>query len=187
MVSTGTCAHLPLPKESVDYVFTDPPFGENIFYADLNFLVGSWHRVVTDSEPEAIVDSAKKKTTTNYQTLMRACFEEYARVLKPGRWMTVVFSNSSNAVWRAIQEALGTAGFVVADVRTLDKQQGSFRQLTSTAVKQDLVISAYKPLPGRLPSGSCSGVVGRGRVGLRHRTPCACATHHSSGRRSRSC
>ena len=59
--------------------------------------------------------------------------------------MTVVFSNSSNAVWRAIQEALGTAGFVVADVRTLDKQQGSFHQVTSTAVKQDLVISAYKP------------------------------------------
>jgi hypothetical protein len=59
--------------------------------------------------------------------------------------MTVVFSNSSNAVWRAIQEALGTSGFVVADVRTLDKQQGSFHQVTSTAVKQDLVISAYKP------------------------------------------
>ena len=76
---------------------------------------------------------------------MRACFDEYARVLKPGRWMTVVFSNSANAVWRAIQEALGTAGFVVADVRTLDKQQGSYRQVTSTAVKQDLVISVYKP------------------------------------------
>lgn len=59
--------------------------------------------------------------------------------------MTVVFSNASNAVWRAIQEAIGTAGFVVADVRTLDKQQGSFKQVTSSAVKQDLVISAYKP------------------------------------------
>jgi hypothetical protein len=37
------------------------------------------------------------------------------------------------------------AGFVVADVRTMDKQQGSYRQVTSSAVKQDLVISAYKP------------------------------------------
>ena len=76
---------------------------------------------------------------------MRACFDEYARVLKAGRWITIVFSNSKNSVWRAIQEALGTAGFIVADVRTLDKQQGSYRQVTSTAVKQDLVISAYKP------------------------------------------
>ena len=111
----------------------------------MNFLVESWHRVLTDVAAEAIVDSAKKKDIVDYQALMRASFEEYARGLKPGHWMTVVFSNSANAVWRAIQEALGTAGFVVADVRTLDKQQGSYRQVTSTAVKQDLVISAYKP------------------------------------------
>ena len=142
---TGTCAAIQTHNDSIDYIFTDPPFGENIYYADLNFLVEAWHRVLTEAEPEAIVDKAKKKDILHYQTLMRACFEEYARVLKPGRWMTVVFSNSANAVWRAIQEALGTAGFVVADVRTLDKQQGSYRQVTSTAVKQDLVISAYKP------------------------------------------
>lgn len=144
-VSTGTCAAMPLPDRSVDYVFTDPPFGENIYYADLNFLVEAWHRVRTDESPEAIVDRARQKLLEEYQSLMRQCFEEYARVLKPGRWITIVFSNSKNSIWHAIQEALGSAGFVVADVRTLDKQQGSFKQVTSTAVKQDLVISAYKP------------------------------------------
>jgi hypothetical protein len=144
-ITTGTCAAMPLASQSVDYVFTDPPFGENIFYADLNFLVEAWHRVRTDAAPEAIIDEPKNKGLSEYQDLMRRCFEEYFRVLKPGRWMTVVFSNSSNGVWRAIQEAMGVAGFVVADVRTLDKQQGSYRQVTSSAVKQDLVISAYKP------------------------------------------
>lgn len=143
--STGTCSYLSLPGNSVDYIFTDPPFGENKYYADLNYMVESWHRVFTNAEPEAIVDQAKDKDLLDYQALMRACFAEYARVLKPGRWMTVVFSNSSNAVWRAIQEALGTAGFVIADVRTLDKKQYAYRQVTSSAVKQDLVISAYKP------------------------------------------
>jgi hypothetical protein len=142
---TGSCSSIQIPDDTIDYIFTDPPFGENIYYADLNYLVESWHRIITDSDPEAIVDGGKDKGIVEYHALMRACFEEYARVLKPGRWMTVVFSNSANAVWRAIQEALGTAGFVVADVRTLDKQQGSYRQVTSTAVKQDLVISAYKP------------------------------------------
>jgi predicted RNA-binding Zn-ribbon protein involved in translation (DUF1610 family) len=144
-ITTGACAAIPLASQSVDYVFTDPPFGENIFYADLNFLVEAWHRVRTDSAPEAIIDEPKNKGLNEYQDLMRRCFEEYFRVLKPGRWMTVVFSNSSNRVWRAIQEAMGVAGFVVADVRTLDRQQGSYRQVTSSAVKQDLVISAYKP------------------------------------------
>lgn len=145
VITTGTAATLGLPNNSVDYIFTDPPFGENIYYADLNFLVESWHRVKTNAQTEAIIDRAKGKHLFDYQHLMQRCFEEYHRVLKSGRWMTVVFHNSLNAVWNAIQEAMLAAGFVVADVRTLDKQQGSYRQVTSTAVKQDLVISAYKP------------------------------------------
>lgn len=144
-ITVGSCSAIPLPDDCVDYVFTDPPFGENIYYADLNFLVESWHGLITDSEPEAIVDRVKKKALLDYQHLMAACFTEYQRVLKPGRWMTVVFHNSSNAVWNAIQEALLAAGFMVADVRTLDKKQGSFQQTTNLVVKQDLVISAYKP------------------------------------------
>ena len=60
--------------------------------------------------------------------------------------MTVVFHNSHNSVWNAIQEAMSSVGFVVADVRILDKQQSSYRQVTGiTAVKKDLVISAYRP------------------------------------------
>lgn len=144
-IGTGSCAALPIGDNSIDYVFTDPPFGANIFYADLNFVIESWHRVLTETAAEAIIDQPKKKGLHEYQGMMRRCFVEYFRVLKPRRWMTVVFSNSSNSVWRAIQEAMGVAGFVVADVRTLDKQLGSYRQVTSTAVKQDLVISAYKP------------------------------------------
>lgn len=148
IVTTSTTASLGIPDNSADYVFTDPPFGENIYYADLNFLVESWHGVLTNAAPEAIVDRFKKKGLPEYQRLMQRSFEEYQRVLKPGRWITVVFHNSRNAVRTAIQEAMLAAGFVVADVRTMDKRQGSYRQVTSTAVKQDLVISAYKPNDG---------------------------------------
>ncbi len=163
LISTGTAASLDLPDKSIDYIFTDPPFGENIYYADLNFLVESWHRVWTNAVPEAIIDKAKGKELADYQDLMQQCFTEYFRVLKPGRWMTVVFHNSRNAIWNAIQEAMLVAGFVVADVRTMDKQQGSYRQVTSTAVKQDLVISAYKPNGGleerfQLEAGTKEGV-----------------------------
>ena len=172
-VSTGDCGALDLPDNAVDYVFTDPPFGENIYYADLNYLVESWHRVRTASGPEAIIDRAKGKDLTDYLHAMQRCFAEYRRVLKPGRWMTVVFHNSRNAVWNAIQEAILAAGFVVADVRTLDKRQGSYRQVTSTAVKQDLVISAYKPNYGlearfELAAGTEEGVWDFVRTHLRH-------------------
>ena len=63
--------------------------------------------------------------------------------------MTVEFSNSQASVWNAIQTTLQEAGFVVANVAALDKQQRSFKSVTTTtAVKQDLVISAYKPNGG---------------------------------------
>ena len=148
IVGTNTCASNGIPDNSIDYIFTDPPFGDNIYYSDLNFVVESWHGIRTAVSDEAIVDKKKRKGLGDYQHLMQQCFIECCRVLKPGRWMTVVFHNSKSTVWNAIQEAMLAAGFIVADVRTLDKQQGSYRQVTSSAVKQDLVISAYKPNGG---------------------------------------
>ena len=147
LVGTGSLTDAKnVPSESIDYIFTDPPFGDNLNYSELNFLWESWQRVYTNNKQEAIVDKTYGKGILEYQEMMTQCFKECFRVLKPNRWITIEFHNSKNAVWNAIQEAIGRAGFVIADVRTLDKQQGSFKQTTTTsAVKQDLVISAYKP------------------------------------------
>lgn len=153
-VTVGSAASLPLPENCIDYIFTDPPFGDNLPYAELNFLVESWHRLLSQAKLDAIVDRSKQnraaqKSVGDYRRLMTACFTEYYRVLKPGRWMTVVFSNTQAAVWNSLQTALQEAGFVVANVSALDKVQGSFKSVTTTvAVKQDLVISAYKPNGG---------------------------------------
>lgn len=145
-ISTASTTKIEIPENSIDYIFTDPPFGANLNYAELSFLWEAWLKVVTNSKYEAIVNPTMGKALPEYQALMTSCFQECYRVLKPNRWMTVEFHNSKNAVWNAIQEALQRAGFVIADVRTLDKQLGSFKQVNNTsAVKQDLVISAYKP------------------------------------------
>lgn len=149
VVTTQDLANIGLADNSIDYIFTDPPFGENIYYSDLNILIESWHGVRTAPTNEVIVDKVKEKTLLDYQRMMSNCFSNYYRVLKPGRWMTVEFHNSRNSVWNAIQEALQHAGFVVADVRTLDKKQHSFQQAVSgNTVKRDLIISAYKPNGG---------------------------------------
>ncbi|QQY80178.1 DNA methylase [Keratinibaculum paraultunense] len=135
-----------IQNNSIDYIFTDPPFGYNLNYSELNFIWEAWLKVKTNNKPEAIINKVQNKGLVEYQELMTKCFEEYYRVLKPNRWITVEFHNSKNSVWNAIQESLLRAGFIIADVRTLDKKQGSFKQVTTTsAVKQDLVISAYKP------------------------------------------
>lgn len=145
-LSTSSSTEIFAPASTIDYIFTDPPFGGNLNYSELSFLWEAWLKVVTNQKNEAIMNDIQGKGLQEYQSLMTACFAEYYRVLKPGRWMTVEFHNSQNAVWNAIQESLQRSGFIIADVRTLDKQQNSFKQVTTTsAVKQDLVISAYKP------------------------------------------
>jgi hypothetical protein len=133
-------------KYFADYIFVDPPFGGNRMYSELNFLWENWLKVLTNNKDEAIINNVQRKALHEYQALMELCFQNFFIALKPGRWMTVEFSNTLKSVWNAIQEALLKAGFVVADVRTLDKGKGTFKQVTTTsAVKQDLIISAYKP------------------------------------------
>ncbi len=148
-IQTRSAIDSGLPSESVDYIFIDPPFGANRYYAELNFLWESWLGVFTDVREEAVVSRAYNKTLRDYQRMMAAGFAECYRILKPGNWMTVEFSNTSANVWNAIQLAVTSAGFIVADVRSLKKGQGSINAYTTpTAVQQDLVISVYKPPEG---------------------------------------
>ena len=150
VISTQSSTELyGIPDKSIDYVFVDPPFGSNFDYSELNFFWESILRVITVQSAEAIVSSSQEKALDDYRNLLTQGFKEFFRVLKPGRWMTVEFSNTQASVWNSIQSALQEAGFVVANVSALDKKQGSFKAvMTTTAVKQDLVISAYKPNGG---------------------------------------
>ncbi|PSS67082.1 DNA methylase [Ensifer sp. NM-2] len=138
-----------IPDNSLSYIFIDPPFGANLYYSELAFLWESWLRILTNNKEEAIENDAQGKGLDDYRLLMQKCFAEAYRALQPGRWMTIEFSNTKASVWNSIQTALLEAGFLVANVSALDKQKGSFKAVTTpTAVKQDLVISAYKPNGG---------------------------------------
>jgi hypothetical protein len=144
-ITTQSLSSVAVPSNSVDYAFVDPPFGGNLPYAELNFLWEAWLRVFTRVSQDAVTSETQGKTLGTYTELMTECLRDVYRVLKPGRWLTVEFHNSQNAVWAAIQEALGRAGFITADVRVLDKGMLTKKQLNPNAVNKDLVISAYKP------------------------------------------
>jgi DNA modification methylase/DNA-directed RNA polymerase subunit RPC12/RpoP len=134
---------------SLDYIFIDPPFGANLNYSELSYPWESWLKVWTNNKSEAIENKTQNKGAKEYRQLMTLCFREVYRILRPGRWMTVEFSNTKASVWNSIQTALTDTGFIIANVSVLDKQQGSFNAVTNTtSVKQDLVISAYKPNGG---------------------------------------
>ena len=135
-----------LPDNSLDYIFIDPPFGSNIMYSELSFIWEAWLKTFTNIKHEAIENKTQRKDLESYRKLIRSCFLEAYRLLKPGHWITIEFSNTQASVWNSIQSALSEAGFVVANVAALDKKRGGLNAIVGvTAVKQDLVISAYKP------------------------------------------
>lgn len=150
IISTQSATDLSnIPDNSIDYIFTDPPFGGNIMYSELNIIWESFLRVSTNIEKEAIENPYQHKNLEDYTKLMTDSFKEMHRILKPNRWITIEFHNSKASVWNSIQEALVRSGFIIAQVSVLDKKIGSFKQITSPgSVKNDLIISAYKPKKG---------------------------------------
>ncbi len=135
-----------IPDEGIDYIFTDPPFGDNLMYSELNYIWESWLKVTTNIKDEAIINNSQGKDLNSYKELMINGFRQCYRILKPNRWITVEFHNSRAAVWNIIQESLTKAGFIIAQVAIIDKQKGTTKQLTyANAVQNDLVINAYKP------------------------------------------
>ncbi len=119
-----------LPSSSIAYVFTDPPFGANLFYADCNVVWESWLGEVTNLEREIVVNRSLPiteggKTLSDYEKLLSGAFSEIARVLATGARASVVFHNSDDRVWSALLGATDRAGLAQTDVSVLDKVQRS--------------------------------------------------------------
>ncbi len=138
-----------LPNNSIDYIYTDPPFGANIIYSEMNLLLEGWIKIRTNDLNEAVIDETRNKKFEDYAVLMRTCFRECYRLLKPSHWMTVEFHNTMASVWNLIQTAIGESGFVIAQVDVFDKGSTTIlADIRPGAAKQDLIISAYKPNDG---------------------------------------
>ena len=137
----GSSCDVALPDHSIDYVFTDPPFGANIPYAELSFINEAWLGKLTDREDEAIVSPDQQKSIDEYRHLLTRSFSEARRILKPTGKATMVFHSASAEVWNALQRAYQDAGFDVDYAGVLDKKQGSFKQVTAAgSVRGDPVL-----------------------------------------------
>ena len=55
-----------IKSESIDYIFTDPPFGHNLMYSELNFIHEDWLKLYTDNKEEAIENASQDKDVTDY-------------------------------------------------------------------------------------------------------------------------
>lgn len=145
---TASADSLQLEDNSVDYVFTDPPFGSNLFYADMALFQEGWLEGFTDVTQEAVIDRSRKgsRKAQRYEDLLTGALRECRRVLKPGGRVSMVFGNSSGTVWALVQRAIAAAGMRIEPdaLVVLNKGQRSVKGLASgfeSVATLDLIIT----------------------------------------------
>jgi hypothetical protein len=103
-----------IPSNSVDYVFTDPPYGGEIQYFELSTLWASWlnqNEYVLDYAGEITINDRQSKSFEFYHKMLKTAFQEVYRVLKTGKYLTVTFHNTEIEIYNSILKAAVLAGF----------------------------------------------------------------------------
>jgi DNA modification methylase/uncharacterized protein YfkK (UPF0435 family) len=100
-----------IPKNSVDYIFTDPPYGGAVQYFELSTLWASWLKMDLNYKDEITINKFQKKSFSYYHKMLRAAFRQMFLVLKPGKFLTVTFHSTDIKVWNSIIRAIVMSGF----------------------------------------------------------------------------
>lgn len=138
-----------LPKESVDYIYTDPPYGKKIPYLDLSAMWNAWldwEVTEDDYQQEAIEGGEQKKSKDEYNELIAQSIKEMYRVLKYDRWLSFVFAHKDPEFWHLIIDTAENCGFEYIGAVPQKNGQTSFkkRQNPFTVLSGQLIINFRK-------------------------------------------
>ena len=138
-----------ISSESVDYIYTDPPYGAKIPYLDLSAMWNAWLDLdVTeeDYKNEAIEGGGHSKSKKEYNTLIAKSIQEMYRVLKFDRWMSFVFAHKDPEFWHLIIDTAERCGFEYVGAVPQKNGQSSFkkRQHPFTVLSGQLIINFRK-------------------------------------------
>jgi DNA modification methylase len=156
MVSTQSAVGLKtIEDDSIDYIFTDPPYSGNVQYGELNFLWEAWLDFNTAwRQKEIIVNDIAGKSEEYWENSLRAALFECFRVLKPGRWLSLCYHDTSEGTWMLVQDMMSEIGFLsdrLGSTIYIDTGQKTINQSQAKKVaKRDLVINFRKPRPAEI-------------------------------------
>lgn len=156
LISTQSALDLSQLKEnSIEYIFTDPPYAGKYQYGELNFVWEAWLNLNTRwHDGEIIVNKTRGKTDADWASMMLLAMSECYRVLKPGRWLSLCYHDTSEGTWSLVQDVMSEVGFIVDKSDTalyIDTGQKTYNQTQAEKVTQrDLVINFRKPREGEV-------------------------------------
>ena len=146
----GTATDLSwIDNETVDYIYTDPPYGKKIPYLDLSVMWNAWLDLDVSNEDrnlEAIEGGENNKSKDDYNKLIAKSIQEMYRVLKFNRWMSFVFAHKDPEFWHLIIDTAERCGFEYAGAVPQKNGQTSFkkRQHPFTVLSGQLIINFKK-------------------------------------------
>lgn len=135
-------------SNSIDYIFTDPPYGESIAYLGLSMMWNTWLDFDVDYQSEIIYDLTRKKDHADYRTRLINAYSEMFRVLKPGKYLSFTFHNRNLNFWKTIIDSCLLAGFELENINWQPQAVASGTQGLNrkNTLHGDFVYNFLKPL-----------------------------------------
>jgi len=139
---TQSCLSTSISSSSVDYVLTDPPYGESIQYSELSFLWNAWLDRTFDQKEEVIINPVQKKGASEYLSLFERSVIEAKRILKPKKRYTLCFHNKEFKIWTGILDIFKKNDFCLETVEIFDLRGSSYNKNWATfSPKSDLYLT----------------------------------------------
>lgn len=168
-ISCRSGADLPhLADGSVDVVVMDPPYYDNVMYAELSDFFYVWLKrtaglvypelftaILTDKDQEAVANparhagrkGAKQFASQDYRDRMAAIFAECRRVLKPNGVMTLMFTHKATGAWDALTTGLVQAGFSISASWPINTEAEGSLHIKDKAAANSTIFLVCRPRP----------------------------------------
>ena len=162
-----------LTDASIDVVVMDPPYYDNVMYAELSDFFYVWlkrtaghifpalfRRQLADKENEAVANPAKFRgekgasalAKRDYQERMAAIFAECRRVLKPNGIMTLMFTHKATGAWDALTTGLIEAGFIITASWPVNTEAEGSLHIKDKAAANSTIFLVCRPKEASKPT-----------------------------------
>jgi len=136
-------------KNSVDYIYTDPPYGAHIAYLDLSTMWHAWlGMTVTEDirQREAIVGGEQQFDEKHYEEVLQKSFEQMFHALKDEAWLSLVFHHKETKLWYSIRDMLRYIGFEYVNCVAQPLSQRTFAKIKNPlrVLGESLIVNFQK-------------------------------------------